>query len=337
MKYLPLLLVMLMGLTITEAQARSRKIIILETMPVRAIKDTSTQIQSALLDLAEGHAWQVDIEVFEAQGSRGLASDQLRASIDRMVPDLVISLATLATQAAKEVLAGSEIPVLFSIVTDPVGSGIVDQVGVPSGTNISGFVYNRRPDTRLEMVNRLLSGTPYEKQVTIGVIHSDYPASLGDFAAVKEAAEIYRNIEIVNYQIPYRAVPDRLPEMLEDMRQGIEALRGQVDFFWEVTGPLSETVEATRVLVDSGIPLINGSTPKAARDGALLVVAPNIEHTARELVQRAEQVLLGKPVGQFTVAAPEKFDFYINMKTAKRLNLHVPSHMLMIAGPNIIQ
>ena len=68
------------------------------------------------------------------------AIDALEPAVQKLMeaePDLVLSISTPATLRAKAALEGTDIPLVFSPVNDPVGSGVVDSLRNPGG-NLTG-------------------------------------------------------------------------------------------------------------------------------------------------------------------------------------------------------
>lgn len=68
--------------------------------------------------------------------------------------DLVLSMTTPATLAAKEATAGTGLPVVFAVVTDPLGAGIVKSMQKPGG-NITGVTFGIQEARRLEWLVKI--------------------------------------------------------------------------------------------------------------------------------------------------------------------------------------
>ncbi|MGD9189258.1 MAG: ABC transporter substrate-binding protein, partial [Desulfobacteraceae bacterium] len=68
--------------------------------------------------------------------------------------DMILTITTPATLAVKEATAGSGLPVVFAIVTDPVGAGIVQSMRQPGG-NITGVTFGPQEARRLEWLVRI--------------------------------------------------------------------------------------------------------------------------------------------------------------------------------------
>lgn len=322
-------------IVVSGVRAEPLKIVVLESMPVPVVTEHSVAITTALNALQEQGALSFKLEILKAQGDRKLAAQLLEDSLKEKSPALVITVATLATQVAKKVLSGTGIPILFCVVADPVGSGIVEKIGVATDTNISGLVYTQLRVVKIEMVMRLLRNTPYAEKVTFGVICSDYPSSVGDLKKLQEVTALSENIKYIVYSFPYKPVPKGIPDMFAEVRHGLESLKGKIDFLWEVPGPLAELGEYSSMLLDSGIPVILANTQKGVELGALIAVPTDYSATAQEISEMASELLNGRDIGTIAVTSPKKFKLFLNMKTAERLGITVPSHLLMIAGDNL--
>jgi putative tryptophan/tyrosine transport system substrate-binding protein len=330
-----LLFIISFVMVLSFVSGESYNILLLETMPVPVVEIHSRAIQDELQILSTKRDLDIDLEVFEGMGDKDLCIEYLNTYLDSKTPDLVITVATLATQAAVQVFKDTEIPILFCVVVDPVGSEIVKEVGVPSNSNISGVVYSYQRNTKVEMVMRIIGNSYQNSGVKFGIVSSDYPSSVGDIRELYILAEAYDNIEFISYQFPYERIPERLPQVLANFQKGIDELKDQVDFFWEVGGPLAEIEVASQMIIDSGMPLIMGNTQKAVELGALISVATNYQETGKQIVEMVDQIIEGQYVGSIAVTNPRLFDLYINVKTANELELKIPSHILMIAGNNI--
>ena len=97
--------------------------------------------------------------------------------------DLILSVTTPATLAAKQATAGTDIPVIFVPVNDPVAAGIVSSLTRPGG-NITGVSFSYQEEKRLKW---LLDVVPTIKQVFIAYNPADKSSSL-TVGMMKEAA-----------------------------------------------------------------------------------------------------------------------------------------------------
>ncbi len=316
--------------------AAPKRVILLETMPVAAVAEQSRSFQHHLERMADKSGIPLDLVVLKAEGDRKRAGRLLANALDAGRPRLVATVATMATQTAVERLGGTSTPILFFCVSDPVGAGIVEAVGVPSGTNVTGKVYTVSRRSKIRMTMRLVGQTTASRPIRFGFVHSDYPSSVGDINALMSIAEGMPDITFTPYRLPYRDVPDGIPDMLADVKKGIAQLADRVDFWWEPSGPLGETAAYTQTLLAaSGTPIAFGTKLGSVERGALLHVTPDWEASGRETAAMAMAILRGADPGAIPVIPPDTFRLGLNLATALKLGIVVPPDLMQLAGPHI--
>lgn len=326
--------IMLPGAKGYAQSSESARIVLLETMPVPVVLEHSKWFISELEALGYQVGKNLDLVLLQANGDKSRAIHLLKETVEKKRPDVVVTNATLATQAAVQVLNGTRIPVVFMTVSDPVGAGIIQKIGDPTKTNITGRVHMIERETRINLVMRLI-GNSSEKPVRVGFIHSSYPSAVGDIKGLQSAAAYRNDIVFVPFQILYKKVPEGLPEMLREVAKGIERLDDKIDFWWEPSGPLGELPEYTQLLLEkSEKPIIMGTTDHAVRLGALLHLTPSIEGSGREVARIADSIIKGHDPGKIPPRPPADFDMGVNLTTAVKHGIVIPPDLLKLAGEN---
>jgi putative ABC transport system substrate-binding protein len=314
----------------------SKRVILLETMPVPAVLEHSRWFQTQLQESGYVEGENLNLSILKAEGDRELAEELLSAELAKGDPDLVVTIATLASQTAAKLLKDTDVPILFFQVSDPVGAGLLEQLNVPTGTNITGKIYTVSREAKIEMILRLVSQTVTHTPIRFGFIHSTYPSALGDLRELKNIEKIRDDIVLVPYEIQYKEVPAGLPAMIEETRNAVQELADIVDFWMEPSGPLGETSEYTEILLEhSTVPIAFGMKLDSVKMGALIHVTPNMEASGREAALVAVRILTGENPGQIPVTPPSDFDLGLNLATALRLNIVVPPDILQLAGEHV--
>jgi putative ABC transport system substrate-binding protein len=315
---------------------KPKKIILIETMPVPVVLGHCKWFITHLNKMGYRQGSNVDLVVLKANGDRSRAKNLLKEALSKGSPDLVVTSATMASQAAKEVLEGSNIPIVFMTVSDPVGAGLIDKIGIPTKSNITGKVHMIDRQTRANIVMRTIESAVAKKPVRIGFIHSSYPSAVGDLRELKLVSQEREDIQFLSYQIAYRKVPHGLPQMLKDTIQGVEELKNKVDFWWEPSGPLGEVGEYTKAILDhSNVPIVMGTKLKSVELGAILHLTPCIEASGRETSMLADAIIKGAHPGEIPATPPSAFDMGINLTTALNHNIVIPPDLLQLAGDHI--
>jgi putative tryptophan/tyrosine transport system substrate-binding protein len=312
------------------------KVVVIETMPVPAVLEQSAAFRNALVRLPRHQGSPPKIRLLEANGDHAKAEALLRNELKAGRPDLVVTFATLATQAAHGLLQGTDIPILFAVVADPVGAGVIREAGKPSGTNITGRIHTIDRRTKLELVLRLLKPRFGNRPVRFGIIHSSYQSAVGDVRELKAIAARRDDVEFITHEIPYATMPEGLPKMLEQTARAIKTLESQIDFWWQPTGPMAETTDYTQVFLAQSRKMIAfGNTAASVKLGALLAATPDPNKAGQELAQLAEALLSGTPAGSLPVVPSAGYTLSLNLTTALGEKLVVPSDLLELAGQNI--
>ena len=314
----------------------SKRLILMETMPVPSVLEHSKWFQLQMEDMGYIPGKNLELVILKARGDREMTEKLLSAELRKGNPDLVVTIATLASQAAAKLLKGKDVPILFFQVSDPIGAGLIKKVNAPTGTNITGKVFTVSRNAKIEMLLRLVGQTSGSKPIRFGLIHSSYPSVLGDLRELKKIETERADLIFVPYEIPYRNVSGGLPAMIEATRKAVNLMAGKVDFWIEPPCPLGETREYTHaLLLNSNIPIAFGTKLYSIKAGALMHISHNPEASARETALMADKILKGKNPGHIPVTPPSKFDLGFNLTTALKLGIVIPPDMLRLAGENV--
>jgi putative tryptophan/tyrosine transport system substrate-binding protein len=313
-----------------------KRVVVIVTMPVATCEAHLKWFVTQLNDLGYKNGSNMDLTIIRANGNRKYAEDELKKYLKDGKPDVVATIATLASQAALKVLKGSDVPIFFFQVSDPVGASLIEKIGVPTGTNVTGRVFNVPGEIRLNLASRLIGQTTSKRPIRFGYIHSTYPSAMGDIKELKEIVKKRTDFIFESYQVMYEKVPDGVPQMLANVKKGIQAISGKVDFWWQPQGPLGEINDYTQLLLKySKIQVAIGNNQACVKKGALLHITPDLEASGREAAIFVDAILKGADPGEIRVTPPGKFQIGINLTTALKLNIVVPPDMLDLAGDHV--
>ncbi|MET0047717.1 MAG: ABC transporter substrate binding protein [Sedimenticola sp.] len=330
------LLVVLSVVSSVALADEAKRVILLETMQVPVVRENSRWFIRQMEELGYIQGENLVLHVIDMEGDKGKGEQLLGAALAAGKPDLVLTSATLASQTAWQMLAGTETPMVFFTVSDPVGAGIIEKAGVAGGKNITGIINSISPINRVNLALKLLERPANGKPVRIGIVHSSYPSSVSDVGRLMAIGAHHDEIEFVVRRIDYRRVPEGLPEMLSEVKQVVSELSPLVDFWWEPLGPLGEVESYTRTLLEnSDTPILMGNRMRSVELGALLLLSPSSEASGREAALLADAVLKGKPPGEIAPNPAKRFDIGINLSTALRLGITIPPDIFKLAGKNI--
>jgi putative ABC transport system substrate-binding protein len=228
-------------------------------------------------------------------------------------PDLIVASGTPVVAALKQ--ATSTIPIVFSVVNDPLGQGFVDSLARP-GRNITGFSYVdfAMIGKWLEMLKEI---APRLKRITLmfnpqtAPYYSRFLREFGATAAVAELSEI-----------SVRDAPEIEAAIVAFARDpGGGVIVGPDPFTNTQRKLIMALMERYR------LPAIYGFR-QFVTEGALISYGPDAIEIVRRSASYVDRILKGAKPADLPVQAPTKYVLTINLKTAKALGLEVPPTLL---------
>ncbi|MBK3659999.1 ABC transporter substrate-binding protein [Bradyrhizobium diazoefficiens] len=251
------------------------------------------------------------IELREAKGHYAL----LPNLVDELValrPDVIIAEATPAIAATQR--ATSTIPIIMSPSTDPIGSGFVKSFAKPGG-NITG-VANMFGDLTAKTLDivRLL----FPKVQKIGVLTSDNPTH----PALAEIAATTAGAIGIAAQLFVAPNPEDLDKAFADMQAaGCEVVYVLADPPRQALPSIALKYRLPTAYQVTNYPDLGG----------LMAYGPDIKALFLLAADYADRILKGANPADLPVEQPTKFQFVINLQTAKALHLAVQEQVLLLA------
>jgi len=233
-------------------------------------------------------------------------------------PDVIFCSSTAVTAALHQ--ATSTIPIVFAIVSDPVGSGFVAGLRRPGG-NITGFT-NVEAAIGGKWLNLLKEIAPSIKRAAF-MLNPETAAFGGgkQFLASFEVAARSLGIEPV-------AMPVRSDAEIETTIAALGAEQaGLVEYSSFLAARLGTIISST---ARHNVPAIY-ENPLFARRGALIAYGASFTDMFRRAAGYVDRILRGEKPADLPVQTPTKFEMIINLKTAKALGLTVPPSLLATA------
>jgi putative ABC transport system substrate-binding protein len=256
----------------------------------------------------EGRNVTIEYRWADSQNDRlpALAADLVR----RQVTLIFSGGVTAGPLAAKA--ATSKIPIVFMIGGDPVNVGLVASLGRPEGnvTGVTSFGHGT-VTKRLELLHELVP-----KATTIAaLVNPNNPNTPGDLKDLQQAAATFGlQLSAVNaandsdFDTAFASVA----------QQRVEALFVESDTFFN-----SRRARIAGLAARHAVPAIYG-VRQFAEAGGLMSYGSSNTDGYRQAGIYAGHILKGEKPADLPVLLPTKFDFVINLKTAKALGLDIP-------------
>jgi putative ABC transport system substrate-binding protein len=239
----------------------------------------------------------------------------LAAELARLNPSVIVTTGT-GVPALKQ--ATSVIPIVFTIASDPIGTGLVTSLSRPGG-NVTGLS-QLAADLGGKRLDILRDVVPGLRRLAILYNAGNAPTS-AERAQVEEAARTL-GLEVLNSEI----------RRAEDITPAIEALKGRVDAIYVQADPLMNTnrVRISTLALGAGLPTLSGIR-EYVEAGVLMSYGPNFSDLFRRAADYVDKILRGTKAADLPVEQPTKFDLVFNLTTSKVLGLKVSETFLLRA------
>jgi len=244
------------------------------------------------------------------------SSDQLRelaAELVKRKPDIIVAFSTTAARPAKQ--ATGTIPIVAVGMADPVADELVASLARPGG-NVTGttFLGPELVGKRLQLLREIVPGLSR----VAALWHPD--------AYSKRTMQGARNeIEVAarTLGLQLQLVPAVAPD---DLVGAFAAMAGEhAEALIVMPSPMlfGEYRRIVSIAANSRLPAM-GAAREFVDLGGLVSYGANQIDLARQSVTYADKILKGAKPAELPVEQPTKFEFVVNLKTARELGLTVP-------------
>jgi putative tryptophan/tyrosine transport system substrate-binding protein len=294
-----------------EAQQKVYRIGVL--FPGGPLSETVDGLRKGLKELGFEEGKQFTLTIRDTQGDPKVAADAARTFEQDRV-DLLYAITSPVIVAAKE--ATQNVPMVFSIGTDPIALGLANDFAKPGG-RLTGVHYLIRDLTakRLEILKEML---PKISRV-VTFFDPATPVSKEGAALAREEAK----------RLGLKLV-ERHVNSIEELRKGLQAIKaGESDAFFYIPDPM--VVSQAQLIIDTAkarkLPTMFQDESLVAK-GGLASYGQNYQEIGRLSAKFVYRVLNGTPPRDLRIETFDDVELVINLKTAKELGLTIAPHML---------
>jgi putative ABC transport system substrate-binding protein len=246
--------------------------------------------------------------------------NRIRALAQELVglqPDIIVTATTPPTVAVQR--ETRTIPIVFAGVGDPVASGLVPRLNLPSG-NITGFATNEASlgGKWLELLSEI---APALKRAAIMFNPDLFPAS----AYMPSLETMARSLKLAPIIAPVHSDVEIETAIITLGREPGGGLVVMPDAFMNV-----HRAAIILAAARNNVPVVYAASDYA-RDGGLLSYGPDLVDLFRRAATYVDRILRGEKPSDLPVQLPTKFEMVVNLKTAKALGLTVPQSILLRA------
>jgi putative ABC transport system substrate-binding protein len=242
----------------------------------------------------------------------------LAKEIIELRPDAILSVTTPVTAALQR--ETSAIPIVFAVVSDPVGAGIIATLARPGG-NITGFI-NTEESMGGKWLSLLKEIAPSIKRVAIMFNPDTAPGGGNYYLASFERAAQALAVEPISARVHSDAEIEAEIASLGRERAGLVIMTDSY------TGVHRGTIISSAAR--HSVPTIM-EAQDGARSGGLMSYGSDLRDLFRGAAGYTDRVLRGMKPQDLPVQLPTRLNLTINLKTARALGLTVPPTLLAIA------
>jgi putative ABC transport system substrate-binding protein len=221
------------------------------------------------------------------------------------------------TTAAKA--ATTTIPIVFTLVSAPLESGLVASVARPGG-NLTGltFIHPELSGKRLEL---LTQAVPHASRIA-GLLNPDNPTVLAVVPELRRSAQGV-GVELHLWEVREARELDRAFAAMAQWRAEALLLLNDAVFF-------SQRVRLVALAAQGQLPVLYDSREFVAA-GGLMSYGTRFPDLWRRAAVYVDKILKGAKPGDLPVEQPMQFELVINLKTAQALGLTIPPTLLFLA------
>lgn len=239
-----------------------------------------------------------------------LATELVRLSVD-----VIVTHTTPGARAAGQ--ATSTIPIVVSVMADPVDTGLVTSLARPGG-NLTGltFFFGELCAKRVELIKEAV---PTLKRLAVFVdpANPSHPIALAAMQRTASALEV-------------ELVPIEVQERDDTAAAFAAAATRRASALVVIEGLHSDVRQIARFAVQGGLPTI-GANP-VAEAGALMEYGVDLTDLFYRSAIFVDKILKGIPPADLPIERAVKFDLVLNLKCAKTLGLELPTSLLIRAN-----
>jgi putative ABC transport system substrate-binding protein len=236
------------------------------------------------------------------------------AELVDLSPTIILAGGTMSVAAVQG--TGHAPPIVFVGVTDPAGAGFVDNLAKPGG-NATGFMLFEYGFTGkwLELLKQI---EPKLKRAAVFRL-PDNPAAMAQFGAIQAVAQSL-GVEVNAVNAGNSADIERVMTTLANSRNA-----GLI-----VTPSAGVSVHRNLIIELAArhkLPAVYGNRNNV-NNGGLVYYGPDRVDQFRRAASYVDRILKGEKPGDLPVQAPTKYNLVNNLKTAKALDLELPTSLI---------
>jgi ABC-type uncharacterized transport system substrate-binding protein len=246
----------------------------------------------------------------------GASAETLAAELVKLGPNIIITIGTLMTSAAKR--ATTTIPIVMAPVQDAVAAGFVTNLAHPGGNITGTMLYGS--ELAGKRVDVFKTAVPAIARIAVLGTRSPltqllWPKTQTVAGPLGVEARLFTVQDAEELSATFDAIA-------QDNANGLFVLPDPLFY--------SARQVIVALAAKHRLPAIYEDR-EFVQDGGLISYGPNIAEMTRRSAAFVDKILKGAKPGDLPIEQPTEFELVINLKTAKALGLTIPDKMLTVA------
>jgi putative ABC transport system substrate-binding protein len=241
---------------------------------------------------------------------------ELAAELVRDKVDVIVTTATVSARAAR--LVTQTVPIVMT-TGNPLETGLADSLAKPGG-NVTGLTV-MLSDLSGKRFELLKESFPKKNRVATLWSRGEWEAVIG----FKKNEETAKALSLNLHQLEIKSADDIDRAFVAMSKAGDQAL--------VITSSPLATLNSKRIVELALKYRLPGIYPTGqfVEEGGLMAYGPSIADLYRRAATYVDKILKGRKPADLPIEQPMKFDFIVNLKTAKQIGLTIPPNVLVRA------
>jgi putative ABC transport system substrate-binding protein len=240
-------------------------------------------------------------------------SRKYAAELVALAPDVILAVGAATGPVLQ---ATRTVPIVFTVTSDPVGSGFVNSLSRPGG-NATGFMLFEYSLSAkwVELLKQIAPG------VTRAAVLRDasITSGIGQFSVIQSVApSVGLEVSPINVRDDAGEIERAVTAFARAGNGGLIVAAGTASVPRDLIVTLAARHKLPAVYFDRAF----------VTDGGLISYGPDLVDQFRRAAAYVDRILKGEKPADLPVQAPSKYDLVINLRTAKALGLEVPQSLL---------
>lgn len=284
------------------SRSHLKKVAITQIVEHPSLEQEREGILGALKEAGYIDGQNIQILYENSQGSPVVAT-QIALKFVSQLPDVIVAISTPSAQAAIAAIGKQKIPLVFSAVTDPVGSKLVKE-------GVTGVSDQLPPEPQLDFVAQWLPGLK-----NLGMIYNPGETNSVKMAEDLKTAAHLRGIHIVVANA----------NQTRDVAAAAQSLIGKVEAIYipNDNTAVSAIESISSVGIQQKVPILAGDSGSAQR-GAAASIGYNRLALGKAAGKLIARILSGEPVQNIPIQKGDQLETVVNLPNAEKMGVHIP-------------